>query len=102
MTKPIRILLQTTIPFVEDDWHISRFSLLRDQLASLRDEAGNPLCSVTTRDRESDAAGNDRVLSALDLSDFDELWLFAIDTGAGLTEADCQGITRFRRRGGGI
>ena len=98
MTKPIRILLQTTIPYAEDDWHIGRFSLLRDQLASLKDEAGHPLCSVTTRDRESDAAGNDRVLSKLDLSDFDELWLFAIVTGAGLTEADCQGITRFAAR----
>jgi hypothetical protein len=102
MTKPIRILLQTTIPFAEDDWHIGRFSLLRDQLASLKDEAGNPLCSVTTRDRESDAAGNDPVLSKLDASDYDQLWLFAIDTGDGLTEEDCQGITRFRQRGGGI
>jgi hypothetical protein len=102
MTKPIRILLQTTIPFAEDDWHIGRFSLLRDELASLQDEAGNPLCAVTTRDRESDADGNDPVLSALDESDFDELWLFAIDTGHGLTKADCEGITRFRQRGGGI
>ena len=102
MAKPIRILLQTTIPFAEDDWHIGRFSLLRDQLASLKDADGDPLCAVTTRDRESDAEGNDPVLSTLDLSGFDELWLFAIDTGAGLTEADCQGITRFRQRGGGI
>lgn len=102
MTKPIRILLQTTIPFAEDDWHIGRFSLLRDQLAALKDEGGNPLCAVTTRNREADAVGNDPVLSTLDESDFDELWLFAIDTGAGLTVADCQGITRFRQRGGGI
>jgi hypothetical protein len=102
MTKPIRILLQTTIPFAADDWHIGRFSLLRDELASLKDEAGNPLCDVTTRNRESDAAGNDQVLSKLDATDFDELWLFAVDTGDGLTVADCQGITRFRQRGGGI
>ncbi|HXM36249.1 MAG TPA: hypothetical protein VN920_13740 [Pyrinomonadaceae bacterium] len=102
MTKPIRILLQTTIPFAEDDWHIGRFSLLRDQLSSLKDEAGNPLCAVTTRDREAEASGNDPVLSTLDTTDFDELWLFAIDTGDGLTAADCQGITRFRQRGGGI
>jgi len=102
MTKPIRILLQTTIPFAEDDWHIGRFSLLSEHLASLRDETGNPLCVLTTRERESDAAGNDPVLSTLDESDFDELWLFAIDTGAGLTVPDCQGITRFRQRGGGI
>lgn len=102
MTKPIRILMQTTIPFAEDDWHIGRFSLLRDELASLKDEAGNPLCEVTTRDRESDAAGNDPVLSTLDTKDFNELWLFAIDQGEGLTVTDCQGITRFRQRGGGI
>jgi hypothetical protein len=102
MTKPIRILLQTTIPFAVDDWHVGRFSLLRDELASLKDEAGNPLCEVTARDRESDAAGNDPVLSTLHKSDFNELWLFAVDTGNGLTEEDCKGITRFRQHGGGI
>jgi hypothetical protein len=102
MTKSIRILLQTTIPFAADDWHIGRFSLLRDELNSIKDEAGNQLCVVTTRNREADAAGNDPVLSSLDQSDFDELWLFAIDNGDGLTAADCQGITRFRQRGGGI
>jgi hypothetical protein len=102
MTKPIHILLQTTIPYAADDWHIGRFSLLRDELSSMEDEAGNQLCEVTTRNREADAAGNDPVLSTLDQSNFDELWLFAIDTGEGLTVADCQGITRFRQRGGGI
>ena len=102
MTTPTRILLQTTIPFAEDDWHIGRFSLLRDELGSLKDEAGNSLYEVTTRDRESDAAGNDPILSTLDATDFEELWLFAIDTGDGLTAPDCQGITRFRQRGGGI
>jgi hypothetical protein len=102
MTAPIRILMQTTIPFAEDDWHIGRFSLLRDQLASLKDDAGDPLCEVTTRNRESDAAGNDPILSTLDTTDFDEVWLFAVDTGDGLTTLDCEGITRFRQRGGGI
>ena len=102
MTSPIRILMQTTIPFAEDDWHIGRFSLLRDELASLKDELGKSLYEVTTRDRETDAAGNDPVLSTLDKSDFQELWLFAIDQGDGLTVTDCQGITRFRQRGGGI
>ena len=29
MTKPIRILLQTTIPAIEDDWNIERFSFIR-------------------------------------------------------------------------
>jgi hypothetical protein len=102
MASPIRILLQTTIPFAEDDWHIGRFSSLRDELRSLKDQSGNPLYEVTTRDRELDGAGNDPVLSTLDASNFDELWLFAVDTGDGLTVADCQGITRFRQRGGGI
>jgi hypothetical protein len=102
MTKPIRILLQTTIPFAADDWHIGRFSLLRDHLVSLKNETGASLYAVTTRNRETDEAGNDPVLSQLDASDFDELWLFAIDNGDGLTTVDCEGITRFRQRGGGI
>lgn len=102
MTRPIRILMQTTIPFAADDWHIGRFSMLRDELASLKDELGESLYEVTTRDRQVDPAGNDPVLSTLDKTDFQELWLFAIDQGDGLTPADCQGITRFRQRGGGI
>lgn len=102
MDKPIRILLQTTIPKTEDDWHIGRFRLLHDHLASLTDEAGKPLCAVTARNIEHNADGDDAVLSRLDSSDFDELWLFAVDTGKGLTTGDCEGITRFRQRGGGI
>ena len=66
MKQPIRILLQTTIPESKDDWHIGRFSLLRDHLASLKDDAGNPLCQVTTRNRESEAGADDPVLSTLD------------------------------------
>ena len=102
MKRPIRILLQTTIPETEDDWHIGRFSLLREHLASLKDEAGNGLCQVAARNRESAAGADDPVLSTLDRSDFDELWLFAVDIGDGLTAADCRGITRFRQRGGGV
>jgi hypothetical protein len=102
MKRPIRILLQTTIPAAEDDWHIGRFSLLRDHLSSLKDEEGRALYEVTARDRETNQDGDDEVLSRLDTTDFDELWLFAVDTGDGLTVADCRGITRFRQRGGGI
>ena len=102
MAKQIQILLQTTIPSIEDDWNIDRFSLLRDHLASLKDESGTALCKVTARNREKNAEGNDAVLSGLDTTDCDELWLFAVDTGEGLSVADCQGITRFRQRGGGI
>jgi hypothetical protein len=102
MNKPIRILMQTTIPAREDDWHVGRFSLLRDHLSGLSDSAGRPLCEVKARDRETNADGDDVLLSRLDASDFDELWLFAVDAGDGLTQADCQGITRFRQRGGGV
>jgi len=100
--RPVRILLQTTIPPTEDDWSIERFSLLRAHLASLTGETGSPLYEVVARDRESDANGDDLVLATLDRSDFDELWLFAVDTGNGLSSADCAGITRFYKRGGGI
>jgi hypothetical protein len=102
MTEPIRILLQTTIPATEDDWNINRFSLLQDHLRSITDDQGQPLYELTARDREVNADGNDPVLSSLDQSDFDQLWLFAVDTGDGLTVSDCQGITRFRQKGGGI
>ena len=99
MTK---ILLQTTIPKTENDWHIGRFSLLREHLASLKDANGDALYEVTSRDIEKDEGGNDKVLSRLDETDFDELWLFAVDVGDGLTKSDCAGITKFRQRGGGI
>lgn len=102
MNHPLRILLQTTIPTTEDDWSISRFSLVHQFLSSLKDESGNSMCSVVSRDRQSDINGNDPVLSTLDRSEFDELWLFAVDTGNGLGNQDCQGITKFRQRGGGI
>lgn len=102
MPKPIRILLQTTIPPAGDDWSIERFSLLRNHLASIRDDNGTPIYEVTARNRETNLEGNDLVLSVLDTTDFDELWLFAVDLGNGLTVADCKGITRFRQRGGGI
>lgn len=102
MTNPIRILLQTTIPHAEDDWHVGRFSLLNKYLSSLHDNEGNPLVETTARNRKADVSGSDPVLSRLDTSNFDELWLFAVDTGDGLSVSDCEGITRFRQRGGGI
>ncbi len=102
MLRPIRILLQTTIPTTKDDWSIERFSLLRDYLASLKDETGKPIVEVTARDREENAEGNDPVLSTLGESNFDELWLFALDTGGGLSQQDCAGITAFHQQGKGI
>jgi hypothetical protein len=102
MGETIRILLQTTIPFAEDDWHIGRFSLLADRLRSLRNADGALLYDVAVRDRAGDVTKPDPVLSTLGESDFDQLWLFALDVGEGLTPDDCAGITRFRKRGGGI
>ena len=101
MANPTKVLLQTTIPFTEDDWHIGRFSLLSAYLAGLRDDEGLPLFEIVARDR--DPLGKpDSVLSRLDETDFDELWLFAVDTGEGLMPADCEAISRFRHRGRGM
>src|SRR6476646_9965699 len=102
MSKPIRILLQTTISGAEDDWNIGRFSLLKEHLSSVKNDEGSNMFEVTARNREENSSGDDAVLSGLDKSEFDELWLFAVDTGDGLSASDCEGITRFRQRGGGI
>jgi hypothetical protein len=102
MTRPIRILLQTTIPAIEDDWNIERFSLLHKHLNAQKDAQGNLLFDVTARNRRTNANGDDEVLSRLETSDFDELWLFAVDLGDGLSKGDCHGISGFRQRGGGI
>lgn len=101
MNEPINILLQTTIEPTENDWHTGRFSMLREYLGSLKATDGSPLFRVTARDRDKVGAP-DPVLSSLDRSVYDELWLFAVDTGDGLHEADCAGILRFRARGGGL
>jgi hypothetical protein len=99
--EPIKILLQTTIAPTENDWHVGRFGLLRDYLAGLKGPDGRPLTSVEARNR-APVGQPDPVLSNLDTSDYDELWLFAVDTGDGLTVEDCEGISRFRKRGGGL
>jgi hypothetical protein len=96
MTEPIRILLQTTIRPTVDDWNIGRFGLLKDWLAAL------PGVEVVARDREARPGEIDPVLGQLDTSTFDELWLFAVDTGDGLNAEECEAIGRFRARGGGM
>jgi hypothetical protein len=101
MIRPINILLQTTIEPVDNDWHIGRFSMLREYLGSLTAGDGSPLANVTARNRTAPGVP-DPVLSTLDSSNFDELWLFAVDVGDGLTSEDCAGISRFRHRGGGL
>ncbi|HYC58368.1 MAG TPA: hypothetical protein VEK79_02265 [Thermoanaerobaculia bacterium] len=84
----MRILLQTTIPSTPDDWHIGRFSMLHRVLA----ESGH---EVTSRNRDESLAGIDR-------SDFDQIWLFAVDAGDGIDEEECAALTRFRRSGRGL
>jgi hypothetical protein len=93
---PNRILLQTTILPTPDDWHIGRFSRLRDHLASLDG------VEVTARDRAAPPGETDPVLGAIDRSDFDQLWLFAVDVGDGLNGDECAAIGRFRKAGRGL
>lgn len=101
MSEPINVLLQTTIEHTANDWHIGRFSLLREYLASLQASDGSPLFRVTARNRDT-VGTPDPVLSSLDRSSYDELWLFAVDTGDGLHAEDREAILRFRARGGGL
>ncbi len=89
-----KILLQTTIPPIDDDWNVGRFSLLRDLLAREHE--------VIARDRASAVPSDDPVIASLASSDFAELWLFAVDSGDGLTPKECDAISEFRRRGGGL
>jgi hypothetical protein len=98
---PIKILLQTTIIPTEDDWSVGRFSQLARLLAAEVGDDGQSLYNVTARDR-GPLDAPDPVLSTLHKSDFDQLWLFAVDTGAGLTPQDSDAISRFHRAGGGL
>jgi hypothetical protein len=100
-SNPIKVLLQTTIPTTEDDWSIARFSRLAALLRQQRHSDGGAIFDVTMRDRDPIGAP-DSVLSSLDKSDFDELWLFAVDIGDGLTPEDCEAISRFRYSGRGL
>ncbi|MDR6890306.1 MULTISPECIES: hypothetical protein [Variovorax] len=97
----LNLLLQTTIEGDPDDWNISRFSQLGSFLSQLQDDEGRPAFRVTARNR-APRSNPDPVLSTLDESHFDQLWLFAVDTGDGLTPEDCASISRFRHRGGGL
>jgi hypothetical protein len=70
-----KVLLQATIPEHLDDWDISRFSLLADELRA----AGH---AVTARNR-ANRGGDDPVLSRVDELSYDQLWLMAVDVGDG-------------------
>jgi hypothetical protein len=95
MSEQQTILLQTTIPYAEDDWNVDRFSLLKEEL----ERAGY---RVIARNREPDANGDDPMLSSLPDRDVDQLWLLGVDNGDGLSDRDVAGILAFRERGGGI
>jgi len=101
MSKPIKILLQTTIEPTVNDWHIGRFSMLREFLSGLRGADGERLFEVTARDR-GPVGAPDPVLSTLAQSDFDQVWVFAVDVGNGLHKEDCAGLSAFHHRGGGL
>src|SRR5260370_16716099 len=94
MSKSIRILLQCSIPYAEDDWHVGRFSLLREELSKVAD--------VVARNLEPDRSGKDPMMSKISRSSFDELWLLGVDGGTGLSKQDCGAINAFHREGGGL
>jgi hypothetical protein len=96
--RHIKILLQTTIATTPNDWSIARFGRLTQLLRNEKHRDGRPMFEVVARDRTAQGTP-DPVLSRLDSSDFDELWLFAVDTGNGLTDEDCTAITREGGRG---
>jgi hypothetical protein len=91
----LSVLIQTTTPLRPDDWSVDSLTLLREEL-----EAQG--VSVTARNREAVDGGPDPVIARIDRSDFDELWLFALDVDGGITADECAAIERFRRRGGGL
>lgn len=99
-SEALRILLQTTTPAAVDDWSVDDLSLLRNQLERL-DVRGRRVI-VSARNREAPGAGPDPILAAIDESDFDELWLFGLDSGEGMSAEECAAVGRFRQRGGGL
>jgi hypothetical protein len=95
-----RLLLKTTIGPVADDWNVGRFSRLAARLADARDDGGARLYEVVARNRSD--GDEDADLRAAAGGGFDQLWLFAVDTGEGITPADAEAIKAFRARGGGL
>jgi hypothetical protein len=97
-----KVLLQTTIPYTQDDWSIERFSTLAEILSAASDDHGNRKFEVASRNRDNPGNADDSVLKRLDEIDFDQLWLFGVDVGGGITPAECEAIARFCARGGGL
>lgn len=97
-----RILMKTTIPPVEDDWNVGRFSRLSALLSSLEDDSGRPRHQVTARDRIEDEAGDDEDLKRAAGGEFDQIWLIAADVTNALSDRDVERLEEFRKAGGGL
>jgi len=89
-----RILLKTTIPPTDDDWHIGRFGLLAAHLRSV----GH---AVTARDLDQ-PDGSDVDLRAAAAGSYDQIWIFGVDGTGALGSPDIAAIDAFRARGGGV
>jgi hypothetical protein len=87
-----KFLLQTTIPYTQDDWSIERFSTLAEILSASSDDHGNRKFEVVSRNRDNQGDADDSVLKRLDETDFDQLWLFGVDVGGGITPLECEAI----------
>ena len=94
MAPRLRVLLQSSIGYAADDWHVGRFALLREEIEKIAD--------VVARNREAAGTGDDPVLSSLNRDTFDELWLLGVDGGEGLSARDVAGVNAFHRQGGGV
>lgn len=90
----MKLLLQSSIAFAEDDWHVGRFSLLAEELSRWT--------QLTARNREPGGDGVDPVLSSVDRGRFDEVWILAVDGGTALSTPECAALNRFQRDGGGL
>ena len=100
--RPLRILVQCTIAFDADDWHVGRFSSLVATLRSFRLPSGQPLAEVVPRNRSPDESGRDPVIAGLTRSEFDEAWIFGVDGGQALDAVECAAVDAFQRAGGGV
>ncbi len=90
-----KILFKTTVEDDENDWCSARFQLLKRTL----ENAG---FVVESRDRINDQSGNDVDFKSLTESDYDQLWIFAVEgNDGGLTREDAKHIDAFRRQGKG-
>ena len=68
---------------------------------SMRDELSK-VANVVARNLEPDRSGNDPILSKLGRSSFDEVWLFGVDGGTGLSRRDSDAVNAFHGEGGGL